>query len=256
MKPADHLLEFAKRKVRYAGITAHRGKERQRTVAPIVGKPLFTQIAVIDERMHRQQLDSRDAEAADVTDDRRGGQAAERAAQWFRYVGVELRVALYMGFIDNRPFPRHAGCTVVAPGEGRVDHTALDHERRAVPGVERRVVLTQNIAEQLGCPGNLTHDRAGVGIEQQFVGVEAVAIGRFVGAMHAIAIDGAGPRLRQETVPDFVGVFRQVDPAELGLTRVVEQAQFDPRCVGGEKGEVHTQAGPGRPLGIGAAFFY
>ena len=66
--------------------------------------------------------------------------------------------------------------------------------------------------------------RLGIGVQHQLVVVETVAGLRLIGTVNAITIDGAGAGVRQVTVPDFVGVFGQLDPLQLGFAGVVEQA--------------------------------
>src|SRR5262249_52440405 len=80
-------------------------------------------------------------------------------------------------------------------------------------------------------------------VEHQLVRVEAVSGARLVGAVYAIPVDRAGPHIRQIAVPDLVGVFRQIDPHLAGL---VEQAELDPRRIGGEQCEIDALAVPGR----------
>ena len=61
-------------------------EEADRVVAPVVAQPPLDQMAVVDERVHRQQLDRGDAEALQVVDHRRGRQAGVGAAQRRRHV--------------------------------------------------------------------------------------------------------------------------------------------------------------------------
>jgi hypothetical protein len=60
---------------------------------------------------------------------------------------------------------------------------------------------------------------AGIRIEQQLVGIEAVSGARLVGAMDANAVDRAGVHVRQIAVPDLVGAFGQLDTRCLGKSR-------------------------------------
>ena len=94
-----------------------------------------------------------------------------------------------------------------------------------------------------------------IGIKQQLVGIEPVSGLWRVGPVHAIAVDGAGPRIRQIAVPDLVGIFGQLDTVELVAAGRIKQAQLDLGCVCGEQREVDTQSVPGgaqrmgKPLG-------
>ena len=76
--------------------------------------------------------------------------------------------------------------------------------------------------------------RTRIGVEQQLIRVEAVAVLGLVGPMHAIAVDGARAVRRQIAVPDFVGVFRKFDALEFSFAAVVEQAELDLGGVGAE----------------------
>ncbi len=244
VEAADHLLELGEREIRHAGIAPARREEGEGGVAPVVHQALVDEVAVIGEHMDRQQFDAGDAEVVDVAHDFRRREAAERAAQLLRHGRVQLGVALDVGLVQDGLVPRHVRPAVVAPGERRVDHAALGHELGAVALVERRVLLAHDVAEQLRRPLDLADDGLGIRVQHQLVGVEAVTVLRFVGAVDPVAVDGAGPRLGQEAVPDLVGVFRQDDAGELGLAAVVEDAQFDLCRVGGEQREIHAQPRP------------
>src|SRR5690606_28836281 len=81
----------------------------------------------------------------------------------------------------------------------------------------------------------------------------------FVGAVHAVAIDEPGARLRQVAVPDLVGALVERDAPDLVASVVVEQAQLDQQRVAREQREVDAFAVPGgaqrirpaRPRAIG-----
>src|SRR5438094_264574 len=81
-----------------------------------------------------------------------------------------------------------------------------------------------------------------------------MALGRFVRAVHAIAIELPGPDVGEITVPNEVRALAHLDA--LRFERVVgllEQAQLDGFGVLGEEGEVHSLPVPRGPLRIGAA---
>ena len=254
MEPAHHLLEFREREIRHAGVAPARREERQRRIPPIVHQPLVHQVAVIGEHMDRQQLDARHPQVADVLDYVRRRQPAERPLQRLRHLRMQLGESLDVRLVQHRAVPRHPRRTVLAPEERRVDHPRLHHIRRAVALVERGVLLAQHVAEQLRRPGDLPHHRLGVRVQHQLVRVEPMPLVRLVRPVHPIAIHRAGPRFRQEPVPDLVGVFRQIDPADLVLPAIVEQAQLHPRRVGREQREVHPKPGPRCPLRERQAF--
>ncbi|MCY1183857.1 hypothetical protein D9M73_245080 [compost metagenome] len=97
-----------------------------------------------------------------------------------------------------------------APGEGRVDDLALGHEGGAVAFVEAEVGILRadHVAEQRLRPAQPAHQLLGVGVDQQLVGVETVAVLRLVGAVNAVAVDLSGVGIGQVAVENFVGVFR------------------------------------------------
>ena len=211
-------------------------------------------MVVVDEGVDRQQLDRRDAERFQVADRGIGAEAGIGAAQVFRDVRMLLGKTLDMGFVDDGLVPMH-----VLPGgfggpvEIRIDHDAFRHERRAVALVEGEVVAGFHfVAEHGRIPGQRAGMRARIGIEQQLVRIEAVAVGGIVRPVNAIAVEGAGADARNVAVKYLVGVFGKFDA---GLALAVEQADLDLGGVGREQRKVGTLAAPVRAERIGKAFF-
>jgi hypothetical protein len=62
---------------------------------------------------------------------------------------------------------------------------------------------------------------------------------RLVGTVHAIGVDRTGPRVGQESVPDFVGIFWKNDARDLGFSAVIEDAKFDLSSVSRKKREIY-----------------
>ena len=58
-----------------------RREEADRVVAPVVAQPAVDEVRVVDELVHGQQLDRRDAEPGEVLDRGRVGEAGVGAAQ-------------------------------------------------------------------------------------------------------------------------------------------------------------------------------
>ena len=254
VQPGDHFLELGKRKVGIAGIAADRREEADRVVAPVVHHALVEQVVIVDEAMDRQQFDRGHADRLEVPDDSRVGQAAEGAAIRLRYIGVELGIAAHVQLCDHELIPAQPRRPIGAPRESAVDDPALGHVFRAVAFVEGEVVAGLDlVAEQRRVPVDLADERLGIRVEQQLVMVEPMTLFGRIRAVHAVTVDGAGPRLGHETVEDLVGVFRQFEPLELRFASVVEEAEFNFGGVGGEDGEVHAEPGPGGAARGGAA---
>ena len=86
-----------------------RGEEADRVVAPVVAQPALDQVAVVDEGVHRQQLDRGDAELAQIVDHRGARQAAEGAARSLGHLGMAHREALDVHLVDDRLVPGPLG---------------------------------------------------------------------------------------------------------------------------------------------------
>src|SRR3569833_1194503 len=105
--------------------------------------------------------------------------------------------------------------------------------------------MIELIAEQLRAPTQFSDQLLGIGVEQQLVRIEAVAGVRLVGTVNAVAIDCARPHVGQITVPDLVGIFGQLDPFDLGLAGIVEQAKLDLGRIRGKQRKIDTKPVPG-----------
>ena len=86
--------------------------------------------------------------------------------------------AAHVRFVDDGVGPRHVGRPIVAPVEAVVDDDGLRHARRAVAPVEGEIGARRvhAVAEQRIGPAQLAGDAPRVGIEQQLVRVEAMAV--------------------------------------------------------------------------------
>ena len=89
---------------------------------------------------------------------------------------MPLGEALDVGLVEDGVVPGHELAVRLAfPVEIGIDHHAFGHEGRAVPLVEGKVVHRLHlIAEDRGVPFQLAGMGAGIGIEHQLVGIEAV----------------------------------------------------------------------------------
>jgi len=73
----------------------------------------------------------------------------------------------------------------------------------------------------------MADDLLGVGIEQQLVGIEAMAGRRLVGTVDAEAVDRAGAGIGQVAVPYLIGIFGQHDALDLAFAPAIEEAKLD-----------------------------
>ena len=159
-----------------------------------------------------------------------------------------------MRLVDDGLVHRPRRRPLAPPGEGRVDHHALEHEGRAVALVEGEVLVrvADAVAVERVVPAQLAGELLRIGVQQQLVGIEAMAGVGLVGAVHAVAVALARPRVGQVAVPDLVRHLRKLDALGL-LVVVVEQAKLDLGGVGREDRKVGAPAVPGGTQGIGPA---
>ena len=121
--------------------------------------------------------------------------------------------------------------------------------------VERKILLriANPIAEHRVGPRQVAADGLGIRIEEELVGIEAMALLGHVRPVHAIAVELAGRDVGQIAVPDLIGVFRHQDAMRRPrLPTWSEQTEFHARCMLGEEGEVDPAAVPRRPQRIGS----
>src|SRR3989440_12188821 len=84
----------------------------------------------------------------------------------------------------------------------------------------------------------------GVGIEQELVGIEAVAVLGLIRAVNAVAIELSGRNVIEVAVPDVLAALGKFDALELAPALAVEQAKLDFLRVGGEQRKVGAPAVP------------
>jgi hypothetical protein len=200
------------------------------------------QVLVLDEVVHRHELDRRDAERLEVVDHRRVGHAGVRPAQLLGELRVARGEALDVDLVDDRLVPGRARRPIGAPVEERVRDHGARHEGRAVVVVAAER-LAEHVREHGGVPLHGAVDRLGVGVEQQLVRVAAVSLARVPGAVHAEAVALARPYVGQVAVPavgvdlgqrDALLLAVRVEEAELhALRQLREQREVGPRPVVG-----------------------
>src|ERR1700710_238485 len=117
-------------------ISRLRREEGQRIVSPVVPKSLLDEVAVIDERVDRQQFGTRNAEGAEIAGYLGIGQASEGAALRFRHKQVQFGKALDVHLVEDGSFRGPLWLPRRAPGKRRVDDAAFLHQGCAVPIVK------------------------------------------------------------------------------------------------------------------------
>ena len=240
VEAVDHVLELVD--VRAVHVALVEREEADGVVAPIVGEALVGQERLVQEHLHRQQLDAGHAQVAQGAEHLVARESGKGAAKMFRHCGVRHGEATHMRFIEDRLVPGHAHRAGLGPLKAGIDHHALRHEGCAVALVETQVAIgvADRVAEHLGPPFEFAHVRLGVGVEQQLVVIETVSLQRRVRAMHPQAVACAELQSGHEAVPDLIGVFRQRDATRFVHTGTVVDADIDPRSVRGEHGEIHA----------------
>ena len=232
---------------RFGGITRGRGEKAERVVAPVIHQLAVDQVPVVQEFVHRQQLDRRHPQTFQIADRGIGADAGIGAALLFRHIGMQLGEALDVQFVDQRIVPRISRRAVVSPGEGFVDYDRQGRKLGVVALVERQIGLgvSQFVAPHFVRPARLAGDRLGIGIEQDFVGIEAMPLGRLVGPVDPKAINLPRHHVRQIDVPDQVGLLGQRDANRLlFVVGRIEQAELDLRRVFRIQGKIDAAAVP------------
>ena len=190
-----HRLELVDLLAETAGGVADMGgEEGDGVVAPVVGEPPGLERTVGDEMVDGHELDRRDSQPEQVVDDRVRGQSEVGAAQVRRDPGMLHGHAAHVRLVNDGPVPRRAGRTVVLPGEGGVDHDGLGERGRRVAAVEREIGLrvAHRVAEQVVVPVDEAAHRLGIRIDEEFVGVETVAVRRLVRSVDLVAVQRPG----------------------------------------------------------------
>src|SRR5258706_21327 len=237
-----------------AARVAHLGGEvADGVVAPVVGESLLHQVMVVDEGVHRHQLDRGHAEAAQMLEDGRSGERGVLAAQSLRHVGMLHGESLDVQLVDERVVPRRRRSAIFAPGERGIDDLALRHAEGVVALVWREVfaLAADAVAEMTIAPAQVAHDRLGVGIEEKLLRIEAKALRWIVRALDAGTVEKPGARVGQIAMPHLVGLLAKLDALYFAAPLGIEQAQLDAFGLLREEREVHALPVPGRAQRMG-----
>ena len=197
-----------------------RGEEADRVVAPVVGQAVRGEVRLGDELVDRQQLDRRDAEVVEVVGDHVVAQPGVRAAQLLGDPVVQRGEALDVQLVDRGVAPAGAGSAGRRPSRSRRATTTLRPTYGAESRSSRRsgshrsgrasvrlVAVDRRVGDELAA------DRAGVGVEQQLVRVEAQpAVGGPRARRRGSRSAGPGRSAGHGAVPDAEAVLGQGVP--------------------------------------------
>ena len=207
-----HLLELLDllAEVAARAVLAVRREVADRVVAPVVAQPHLHEPVVVDELVHRHQLDRGDAEPDEPVDDVGEREPRVGAAEVRRHRRVRLREPLGVDFVEQRLVQRCHRRAVVAPVEVRIDDDRLRHEARAVARARPALVAEAVRVDGL-TPADLAGDGLAVRIEQQLLVVAAQALLRRPLAVDAEAVALARADAGQEHVMDERGLLAHRD---------------------------------------------
>ena len=207
------------------GIGDHEGDG---VIAPVVRQAERPQVPFVDPGRAGHQLDGGDAQPLQVVDRHRVGEAGEGAANVVRNVRMGLGEAAHVQFVDDAH----------APGDGQVWRCGPVGAQGRGDGLWDVRAAVALAAAHRGMQVERPIERQGVGIDQQLVGIEPVALGRIERAMGAQPIAGAFADTLDMAVEHRAGAAGQRDAGLLELAGLVVEAKLDGGGVGGPDGDV------------------
>ncbi len=139
-------------------------EETDAVVTPIIVQAPLEQVRVLDELVHRHQLDSRDPEVDQIANDGRMSQPCVSAAKFVGHVGVALSEALHVGLVDHGFVQGSARGLVALPVEGAARDNTTGHVRSRVHVVALLGVI-EAVAKDSFVPLDFAFDRRSVGVE-------------------------------------------------------------------------------------------
>ena len=229
----DHALELAHLLAAAAGggVLGVRGEVADRAVAPVVGAARFsTQEASSAMWWTGSSSTAVTPSDAQVLERRLGGQPGVGAAQVLAHVRVAHREALHVRLVDDRVGA--TGCAAGgrppsrSPGRSpphlgmasrRPRRRARGRRRRRRSGTYGSTLASFQLIDAV--------DRLRVGVDQELVVVEAVALGGRVGAVDAVAVALARADARQVAVPVERGALADLDAGLLAVARRTGRAR-------------------------------
>jgi hypothetical protein len=209
---------------------------------------------LVEKLMHWEQLHCSHAQLVEIVQEGRVSEPGVGAPPLRGELGMAGRQPFHMDLIDKRVVPRGPGRAIALPGKGGVDHDTLGEVRRAVASVPTEVrvrVASHRIAKEDLVSPHPPRNRFGVGIEEQFGWIEAMAFLRSIRSVDAIAIALPWPELGHIPVPHLISAGREWQAETLmGTLRRVKEAEVHACGMSREQGKIHPSAIPGSAQGV------
>ena len=193
--------------------------EHDRIVAPGVRQAERREVALVDEDVDWHDLDRRDAEALEMLDHRRMGEAGEGSARLRRKILAQMGQAAQVDLVNDRVRPRDAQTPRLARRRRERDRLGRVGAAVLAEGEHRMMELERPIESE------------GVGVGEQLRRIEAVAAQRLERPFGAQAIASAGADAGERSAMDSVVAARQAQTLDLRLARRVVEAEIDRRGV-------------------------
>ena len=171
--------------------------EHDGIVAPGVRQAERRQVALVDEGVGRHDLDRGDAEALEMLDHRRMGEAGEGSARRRRDVLAQTGQTAQVGLVDDRLGPRDAQPPRLARRRRERDRLGSVGAAVLAEGEHRMVEAERPIEGE------------GVGVGEQLRRIEAVAAQRLERPFGAQAVAGADADAGERSAMDAVVAARQ-----------------------------------------------
>ena len=206
-------------------------KQRDGIVTPGIFEAQQFEMPLVDPGLHRHQLDGADAKFCQMRDDAWMGESLQRTALLGRHIGMELGKGVDGEFVDETGI---GACDTPLPGPplqggrewaGTRFNNALWHQARGIDRLLRRQGL-------IGMPNVGAVDAAGVGVSQQLRRIEAVTLGRIIGAVRAKTVAGAGADPGDEAVVSIAVAIRQRQARDFDVALRIKNTNFDSLGVG------------------------
>src|ERR1700693_1977249 len=143
---------------------------------------------------------------------------------------------------------RDSGPLVIAPNKRVIDDHRFWHSPRVIAKIARQIfqLVADDVGKHFIGPIDFACDRFGIRIEQQLGTVEAHPVLGIVRTVDAVTVKLSRFYIRQENVPDLIGVFGHWDPhVFLGRIHAVEETKINRGRGLGKYGEVNAIPQPG-----------